>query len=75
MLIYTKILGQESLGFLYGRGERTQTFDLSVPNRARYQLRHTPISVHSCDYKLLDSVFLVARRALSVALRFGSRYY
>lgn len=25
-----------------GRGERTQTFDLSVPNRARYQLRHTP---------------------------------
>ena len=28
-----------------GRGERTQTFDLSVPNRARYQLRHTPIGV------------------------------
>ncbi len=27
-----------------GRGERTQTFDLTVPNRARYQLRHTPIS-------------------------------
>jgi 5'-3' exonuclease len=26
-----------------GRGERTQTFDLSVPNRARYQLRHTPV--------------------------------
>ena len=26
-----------------GRGERTQTFDLTVPNRARYQLRHTPI--------------------------------
>ena len=26
-----------------GRGERTQTFDLPVPNRARYQLRHTPI--------------------------------
>ncbi len=32
-----------SMGPLYGRGERTQTFDLSVPNRARYQLRHTPI--------------------------------
>ena len=31
--------------FFYGRGERTQTFDLSVPNRARYQLRHTPIGV------------------------------
>ena len=30
-------------GFFLGRGERTQTFDLSVPNRARYQLRHTPI--------------------------------
>lgn len=29
----------------YGRGERAQTFDLSVPNRARYQLRHTPICV------------------------------
>jgi hypothetical protein len=28
---------------LFGRGERTQTFDLSVPNRARYQLRHTPM--------------------------------
>ena len=28
-----------------GRGERAQTFDLSVPNRARYQLRHTPIGV------------------------------
>ncbi len=26
-----------------GRGERTQTFDLTVPNRARYQLRHTPM--------------------------------
>lgn len=26
-----------------GRGERAQTFDLSVPNRARYQLRHTPM--------------------------------
>ena len=31
--------------FELGRGERTQTFDLSVPNRARYQLRHTPIDV------------------------------
>ena len=29
--------------FFYGRGERTQTFDLPVPNRARYQLRHTPM--------------------------------
>ena len=29
--------------FVLGRGERTQTFDLSVPNRARYQLRHTPM--------------------------------
>lgn len=29
----------------YGRGERTRTFDLTVPNRARYQLRHTPIGV------------------------------
>ncbi len=28
-----------------GRGERTQTFDLSVPNRARYQLRHTPMGL------------------------------
>ncbi len=28
--------------FLSGRGERTRTFDLSVPNAARYQLRHTP---------------------------------
>lgn len=32
----------------YGRGERTQTFDLSVPNRARYQLRHTPKLVQLC---------------------------
>ena len=27
----------------FGRGERARTFDLAVPNRARYQLRHTPI--------------------------------
>lgn len=33
----------QSQNFELGRGERTQTFDLSVPNRARYQLRHTPI--------------------------------
>ena len=32
-----------SKDFDCGRGERTQTFDLTVPNRARYQLRHTPI--------------------------------
>ena len=25
-----------------GRGERTRTSDLSVPNAARYRLRHTP---------------------------------
>ena len=31
-----------------GRGERAQTFDLSVPNRARYQLRHTPKLVQLC---------------------------
>lgn len=29
-----------------GRGERTRTFDLTVPNRARYQLRHTPMTRH-----------------------------
>lgn len=29
--------------FFYGRGDRDQTCDLTVPNRARYQLRHTPI--------------------------------
>jgi DNA invertase Pin-like site-specific DNA recombinase len=29
--------------FVHGRGERTRTFGLTVPNRARYQLRHTPI--------------------------------
>jgi DNA invertase Pin-like site-specific DNA recombinase len=33
----------ESNNFVHGRGERAQTFDLSVPNRARYQLRHTPM--------------------------------
>ena len=26
-----------------GRGDRTWTYDLAVPNRARYQLRHAPI--------------------------------
>lgn len=35
----------ENNNFDHGRGERTQTFDLSVPNRARYQLRHTPMCV------------------------------
>ena len=41
-----------------GRGERTQTFDLTVPNRARYQLRHTPIDVQSY-YILFCEFFLV----------------
>ncbi len=41
--------------YFYGRGERTQTFDLSVPNRARYQLRHTPMSTYGLDR--LYSVF------------------
>ena len=33
----------ENNNFDHGRGERTRTFDLTVPNRARYQLRHTPM--------------------------------
>lgn len=33
---------EQKLGFFLGRGERTRTFGLTVPNRARYQLRHTP---------------------------------
>ena len=41
-----------------GRGERTQTFDLSVPNRARYQLRHTPIKLH---YNLKYAIFPYTR--------------
>ena len=45
--------------FFYGRGERTQTFDLSVPNRARYQLRHTPKRWYLGDYTLVPGVFLV----------------
>ena len=45
--------------FSCGRGERTQTFDLSVPNRARYQLRHTPKRWYLGDYTLVPSVFLV----------------
>ena len=28
---------------IFGRGEKTWTSDLSVPNAARYQLRHTPM--------------------------------
>lgn len=37
-------------GLFLGRGERTRTFDLTVPNRARYQLRHTPIGEYLDDY-------------------------
>ena len=44
----------ESNKFVRGRGERTQTFDLSVPNRARYQLRHTP--VHSGYYTAFANI-------------------
>jgi site-specific DNA recombinase len=33
---------EKASNVLIGRGSRTQTCDLSVPNRARYQLRHTP---------------------------------
>jgi hypothetical protein len=39
----TKQKSHLSMASLLGRGERTQTFDLPVPNRARYQLRHTPM--------------------------------
>ena len=50
--------------FSCGRGERTQTFDLTVPNRARYQLRHTP----KCDvleyYTYFFPVWLVFLRHL-----------
>ncbi len=42
-----------------GRGERAQTFDLSVPNRARYQLRHTPMVFNFDDYTPDDKVFPV----------------
>jgi DNA invertase Pin-like site-specific DNA recombinase len=42
-----------------GRGERTRTFDLTVPNRARYQLRHTPTGVYSHDYTLKNRLFPV----------------
>ena len=28
--------------YLFGRGEKTRTSGLVVPNDARYQLRHTP---------------------------------
>jgi hypothetical protein len=49
----THILNEPFAGFVKsdnfdgGRGERTQTFDLPVPNRTRYQLRHTPMSQNS----------------------------
>ena len=39
-----------------GRGERTQTFDLTVPNRARYQLRHTPMVLLGELYRILGSI-------------------
>ena len=39
--------------FDHGRGERTRTFGLTVPNRARYQLRHTPIGVYSGYYNVV----------------------
>jgi hypothetical protein len=46
--------------FYFGRGERTQTFDLPVPNRARYQLRHTPMVFYLLDYTLFAFCALVA---------------
>ncbi len=33
-----------SLADRFGRGDRTRTYDLSVPNAARYQLRYTPVN-------------------------------
>ena len=44
-------LGQENgmpngILFSLGRGERTQTLRPPIPNRARYQLRHTPIIIN-----------------------------
>ena len=55
---------EKAQNVLNGRGERTQTFDLTVPNRARYQLRHTP----KCDvleyYTYFFPVWLVFLRHL-----------
>jgi hypothetical protein len=44
-IINDKKKTERLLGLFLGRGERTRTFGLTVPNRARYQLRHTPTGV------------------------------
>ena len=36
----------------YGRGGRTRTGDLTVPNRALYQLSHTPMVISNPTYIL-----------------------
>ncbi len=41
------------------RGARTRTADLLVPNQARYQLRHTPVTYRtiSCDHNFVKYHF------------------
>ena len=47
-----------------GRGERTRTSGLSVPNAARYQLRHTPTSIFLAEpgYLSVNSPLLLEFR-------------
>ena len=46
-LSHGKKKAEQLLDCFLGRGERTRTFGLTVPNRARYQLRHTPTGVNT----------------------------
>ena len=43
----------EPLPQFYGRGDRSRTCDLMVPNHARYHLRHTPKLVRVKRFELL----------------------
>lgn len=46
---------------LFGRGDRSRTCDLMVPNHARYHLRHTPftIAIHISDNDYSTLTFLI----------------
>lgn len=58
-----------------GRGGRTRTDDLGVPNAARYQLRHTPLYSYKRYLKSAFYTSVVGWRFLLSDDPEGMRYF
>ena len=63
---------------LTGRGDQTRTDGLAVPNRARYQLRHTPISSMLAKYRhcvyCIYNIVSIGRHFTLIVVVFTPKY-